>query len=279
MKVIVVADLHCGSTMGLWPDGIENEDAEGNKGVITLNPYQEWLQTCWWKMLDYMAGLPEKPVGVVNGDVIQGVLAKDGQLLTTRLDIQAAGAKKILEPFFEVCSEVWLLHGTCAHGGRASEWVTWVAKALGAVPVGKSERRIHWDVLLDVGGHLVHITHHVSATSLPFYEATAPLRDSYVLQAEYERQWGKLAPDVELNVRSHRHRTIYVYKPPSVRTVVTPCWQLKGEFAYKVATNSLSDIGYVEIDGDERGLLVEPHVFIPSPPRIYVAGTGGGGLA
>jgi hypothetical protein len=45
--VMVLSDLHVGSTVGLWPKDFTSN--EGN--LICQNKFQEWLWECWEDML------------------------------------------------------------------------------------------------------------------------------------------------------------------------------------------------------------------------------------
>lgn len=47
MIVTGLGDLHGGSTLGLWPPGMENEDG----AEIALNKFQCWLWQRWQDML------------------------------------------------------------------------------------------------------------------------------------------------------------------------------------------------------------------------------------
>lgn len=264
MIALIVGDLHVGSTMALWPQGAKLQDG----GEYTCNAFQTWLNDCWWSMLETALALPEKPIVIVNGDIIQGAHDRDGQLVTSRTDVQADAAYEALKPLREIAARMYMMHGTPWHGGAASRDVTALAKRLDVVPNPATKGPLWWELYLNMAGHVVHVTHHVSATSLPFYEATAPLRDFYVLTSELHRTYGKDAPAVELDVRSHRHRCIHVHKPPHVNVLVVPAWQLKGEFAFKVASSSLPDIGYGLIEATPDGLIVKPVVF--QLPAVHV---------
>ncbi len=275
--VLEVADLHVGSSLGLFPPGLQK--AEG-KDVWALNPFQEWLWECWQTGLGEMqtrakawhrAHKGDKVWGVVLGDVIQGAHAKDGQVVSSRLDVQVRGAYEALKPFRKLVDELYILHGTAWHGGKVSEHVGTLAGWLEAKPEPTTGEPCWWELYLDVGGHLVHHTHHVAMTNLPFYEATAPLRDYYVLAAESTRSWGAEAPQVEMTVTAHRHRAILVHKPPHIQVMCLPCWQLRGEFAFKVAARSLPDIGYAEVWAQDGMLLARQRVFPLPKPHIEAA--------
>ena len=256
----VVSDLHVGSTLGLWPEGFPVEDG----GIYGLNVFQKYLNVCWWEMLAKVLALPEPPIVVVAGDLIQGAHDRDGQLVTDRSDIQAEAAYEVLKPLREACERMYILHGTSFHGGKSSQHVGSTALRLEGVRQPQTGRPLWWELFLDMDGAVIHFTHHIGATNIPMYEASVPLRANYVLQADLLRNYGAEAPQICLDVRGHRHRCIYVYKPPSVRSLTLPCWQLKGEFGFKVAADTLPDIGYAVIERTLTDLNVNP-VLYPLP--------------
>jgi len=91
-----------------------------------------------------------------------------------------------------------------------------------------------------VGRALVHFAHHIGTTGSQAYEATAVCRELVESFSEAAR-WRNEAPDVI--VRSHRHRS-YEVRCPTGRGVgiglVTPGWQGKTPFAYRVAGGRMS---------------------------------------
>ena len=262
--ILAIADLHVGSTVGLWPETFPIEDG----GEARANKFQQGLLAWWWRMIEEAMELPKPPIVVVDGDVLQGANYRDGQLSTDRADIQADAAYELLKPLREICERMYILHGTAWHGGKASAHVTALARRLEAVPEAVTGRPLWWELYLEPpgGGPVIRFTHHISATSLPFYEATAPLRDYYVLNAELRRVYGEQARHVDMDVHAHRHRCIYVLKPPAVRVLTLPSWQLKNEFGHKVAANgALPDCGYVRIERDGGNINPVPSL-MPLPP-------------
>jgi hypothetical protein len=102
---------------------------------------------------------------------------------------------------------------------------------------------------------LVHLTHHIGTTGSAAHEASAVNAE---LTAEYVEaaRWGRQPPDFV--VRSHRHRSIAVdlnSHRGNAASLVTPAWQGKTPFTFKVPGARLSEpqIGGVLIrQGDEE---------------------------
>ena len=114
-----------------------------------------------------------------------------------------------------------------------------MARALHAIP-NEDGQHNRWELWLRVGGHLVHFLHHIGTTGSAAYEATAvhkELTESFVEAGRF----GKEPPQVV--VRSHRHRylkdEIYGDKGYYI-SVVTPAWQAKTPFTWKIPGARLS---------------------------------------
>jgi hypothetical protein len=114
---------------------------------------------------------------------------------------------------------------------------------------------------------VVHFTHHVSVSGVPWGEASAPLRDLHVLLGELARAYATRAPNVKLIVRAHRHRMIYVQAPPDIGALVLPGWQLRTSYVYKKASATLPQLGYAWIEWDGTDLVVKPRMFDIPPLR------------
>jgi hypothetical protein len=260
-RYVVLSDGHVGSTVGLWPG---SHPIEGG-GLYSCNEYQLWLAKCWEEMLAEVRAMRPRPVIIFNGDAIQGVNYKDGQLVTPNINIQVEAALKLYAPLRESASRWYQIRGTEWHEGKASEHVELLASRLGAEKDPASGQWSWWELYLDLepggGGPVAHFAHHVGMSSVPWYEATVPLRDALLELAELWRFYGENAPNVRMVVRSHRHRNIYVVAPPDIHVFVTPAWQLKTAFSYKKASSMLPQIGYVVVEWDGQEIVVKSRIF------------------
>jgi hypothetical protein len=260
-RIVVLSDLHVGSTVGLWP---EAHRVEGG-GEYSANVYQLWLLDCWREMLAEVASYKRpKPIVILNGDAIQGVNYRDGQLITNKIDIQVAAAKRLLAPLRKAAGTFYMVRGTEWHEGKSAEFVEGLAEALTCKPDPNTGQWSWWELYLSVDGPdspVIHAAHHIGTSSVPWYEATVPLRDMLMQIAELQRFYMKRAPNLRMVIRSHRHRFIYVNAPPDLHVFVTPSWQLKTAFAHKKASAMLPQIGYAVIEWDGQDLTVKPRVF------------------
>ena len=260
-RFIVLSDGHVGSTVGLWPG---SHPVEGG-GLYSCNQYQAWLHECWAAMLDEVRKFRPKPVVIYNGDPLQGINMRDGQLVTNNIASQVDAALAMYGPLRDLASRWYQVRGTEWHEGKAAEHIELLARQLGGEADSASGQYSWWELYLDAepsgGGPVMHFAHHVGCSSVPWYEATVPMRDTLMLLAELARFYGRRAPNVRMVVRSHRHRFIHVDAPPDLHVVVTPAWQLRGAFAYKKAASMLPQIGYVVIEWDGQDLVVKPRIF------------------
>ena len=265
--IVVLSDLHAGSTAGLWP---EAHKVEGG-GEYRCNIYQQWLAECWQAMLDEVGKLRPRPIVVVNGDAISGTSPRDGQLVSNNVAVQVSAAKRLLQPLRQMARKLYLIRGTEWHEGKAAEHLELLGMLLDTVPDPATGQSTWWEMYLrmeeDLDAPAIHFAHHVGTSSVPWYEATVPLRDSLLLVSELQRFHGKAAPNLRCVVRSHRHRFIHVDAPPDFQVVVTPAWQLKTAFAYKKATSMLPEIGWVLLDWDGTEFVVRSRIY-PLPELI-----------
>lgn len=270
-RIVVLSDGHVGSTVGLWPG---SHPIEGG-GEYAANKYQLWLHECWQEMLAEVASFRPKPIVVFNGDALQGVNYKDGQLITNKVDVQAMAALKVYQPLRKLAARWYQIRGTEWHEGKSSEHVELMARMLDATRDPASGQWSWWELYLDVerdgGGPVIHFAHHVGVSSVPWYEATVPLRDTLLQLAELWRFYGLRAPNLRMVVRSHRHRFIYVKAPPDIHVAVTPAWQLKTAFAYKKASSMLPEIGYLVLEWDGLDLVVRERIFELPDLHVEVA--------
>ena len=266
MLLVCVSDLHCGSANALWPDGMADDEGQ----PLPPNSIGRWLDERWWQMLDALMATNERLITVLVGDAIQGSHPdRDAQLMTSSLYVQCEAALKYLRPLREISDEMYMVHGTGWHEGAGGEHVRALAKQLDC---HKSDTGsyLYWQLYMRLGEHTAHFAHHIGASRVQAYEASAPLRDMYGLVGELYRKYGVNMPGVDLMIRAHRHRSVVVYKPPRFHIAVTPCWQLTGEYDNKVAPGSFADIGYLVVEETQRGLLARPEVFPLPLPRVEI---------
>lgn len=257
-NLIVFSDTHCGCRLGLCPPGpIPLDDG----GTYQASAFQLKMWAMWREFWDVW--VPEvtrkEPYDIVhNGDVIDGVHHNSTTQVSQNIEDQLRIADRVLRKEVERCrargGQYYHVRGTAAHVGQSSVWEEQLAARLGAKP-NKEGQHARYDLWKHVGGALVHLLHHVGTTSSAAHEASAVNAE---LTAEYveSARWGHRPPDFV--VRSHRHRSIAVDINSAkgyAAAIVTPGWQGKTPFAWKVAGARISEpqFGGIAIrQGDEE---------------------------
>jgi hypothetical protein len=196
---------------------------------------------------------------VFNGDAIDGVHHGSTTQISHNIGDQVALGRAILAPLVEKASTYYHIRGTEAHVGQSAEHEERLARELGARPNsdGQFARYELWKRLMGPKGPLIHFLHHVGSTGSSAYEATAVYKELVESYVEAGR-WGDEPP--QAIVRSHRHRYLKAEVGAGAGyafAVVTPAWQMKTPFAFKIpgARGSQPQIGGIVLKvGDEDGL-------------------------
>lgn len=264
-NLIVVSDTHCGCRVGLiHPDGISLDG--GGRYIPSDFQLKMWA---WWREF-WDVWVPEvtrgEPYDVVhNGDAIDGVHHHSTTQISHNLQDQQRIAEAALRPEVERCKAMggtyYHIRGTEAHVGQSGEYEERLARELGAKPNGDGQHA-RFDLWKHVGeptprvpAPLVHLLHHIGTTSSAAHESSAvnaELTATYVEAARWRRE------PADYIVRSHRHRSIAVDLNSAngyAAGIVTPAWQGKTPFTFKVPGARISEpqIGGIVIrQGDEE---------------------------
>lgn len=234
-NLVIVSDLHVGCRMGLchW-DGHEMDDGAVYKPSDLQRVMWGWWEEFWDEWVpDVTHG---EPFAVVcNGDCLDGVHHNAVSQWTHNLTYQRRAAVKILQPVLTRCQGMYYhIRGTEAHAGQSGQDEEAVAESLGAI-ANDVGQRARWELWIRIGRGLAHITHHIGTAGSMHYESTAVMRELTEAYVEAGR-WDDEPPD--WIVRSHRHRNVEVRVQTHkgfATAAVTPGWQLKTPFAYKIA--------------------------------------------
>ena len=254
-NIVVVSDLHCGCQLGLCPpDGMALDEG----GRVMPSPLQRKVWAMWESFWgDWVPNATRgEPFSVVfNGDAMDGRHHNATTQMSHNLKDQVALAHRILAPVVQACEgRYWHIRGTEAHVGPSAAEEEALAKMLGAIPNADGQYA-RWELWKRLGRHLVHFLHHIGSTGSQAYESTALMKEMVESFVETGR-WGDQPP--QIIVRSHRHRCLEL-RMPTVggygMAVVTPAWQLKTPFVYRIPGARLSQpqIGGVLLRlGDEE---------------------------
>jgi hypothetical protein len=253
-NVVVISDTHFGCRLGLCPpEGCSLDDGGDYHPSVEQKVVWGWWKEFWDSWVP-MVTKKEPFVLVHNGDVIEGVHHGATSQISHNIKDQRNLAVQVMEKVVNRAERYYSVRGTPAHVGQSSTEEEQVAEELGAAP-DKSGKHSRYELWLKFGDHLLHFLHHVGTTSSSAHEASAVNAE---LAAEFVEaaRWNEQPPAII--IRSHRHRCIEVRVPTQAgyaTAVVTPAWQLKTSFSWKVAGARLAppQIGGVVIRLDSEG--------------------------
>lgn len=255
---VVVSDLHVGCGMAIMPEG----GFTGDTGVhYQPSPLQEKLYDRWkngfWAWVNR-----ECPRGynvIVNGDLIDGVHHQAVTQWSHNLLDQRRACVNLLQPVREAAGRFIVVRGTESHVGQSGQHDEAIASVLGAER-SSSGTSSHWEVFLRFGGKLVHVAHHIGATTSPFAKSSA-LQRQIALSYVNSGRWGDEPP--VMFVRSHRHQCSWVGEPCShgiVTCVVTPAWQLKTPYVHRMSLMQEPEYGGIILFAGDNGVYHKPWV-------------------
>lgn len=264
-NLVTISDTHCGCRLALCPpEGIALDD--GGRYLPSTFQKKMWI---WWREF-WDQWVPEvcrgEPFDLVhNGDAIDGVHHNSTTQVSHNIGDQLAIADAVLRPVIEKCQKsggtYYHIRGTEAHVGQSATHEEQLAKQLGAKPNAEGQYA-RYDLWKRVGtptkrvpAPLVHLLHHIGTTGSAAHESSAVNAEMSAMYNQAGR-WGQQPPDYI--VRSHRHRSIAVDMDSArgrAAAIVTPAWQGKSPFAWKIPGARVSEpqIGGIVIrQGDEE---------------------------
>ncbi len=270
-NLVVVSDLHCGCQLGLCPLSISLDEG----GMYVGSDLQEDILDKWgifWNEFVPTATKGEPYAVVCNGDAIDGVHHRAVTQISHNMTDQHKIAVAMLKPIVELCEgRYYHIRGTEAHAGSSGQDEEQLACALGALPDADG-RRARWELWLEVGVGLVHLSHHIGTAGSLAYETSAVHKELEQALVEAAR-WGNRAPDVI--VRSHRHRNVEtrIQTQNGFATCCTTAgWQVKTPFSYKITggRQSLPQIGGTIIRSDGTDIYTLHRLWNLARPKTEV---------
>lgn len=273
-NIIVISDTHCGCQLGLCPPVA---DLDGG-GTYEHSKLQKKVWGWWehfWEEWVPMVTKNEPYIIVHNGDAIDGTHHGSKTQITHNIKDQVRIAMQVLSPVVNSknCAGYYHIRGTEAHVGKSAESEEGLASALGAVP-DDEKNHARWELWMKMNGSLIHFSHHIGTTQSANYESTAVYKEFIEALTDAGR-WKKQPPDVV--VRSHRHRAFETRVATAGGygiSLVTPAWQLKTPFVYKLpmGRSSMPQIGGVCIrHGGQDAIYTRSKVWnIERPKEVEV---------
>lgn len=230
-NAIFISDTHFGCKLALCPPSIMLDEG----GTYSISRFQQAILDCWnsfWDEWVPRVTRGEQFILVLNGDGMDSRHHKSTTQISHNLSDQQKIAYEMLAPKVDKSAAFYYIRGTEAHTGPSGENEEKLARRLGAEldETGNSSR---YELYLNVGNCLVHVTHHIGVTGSMAYETTALMKEFAEVTSESAR-WNKKTPNIV--VRSHRHRHSEV-RVPTANTYgycfTTAGWQLKTPFVFR----------------------------------------------
>ena len=275
-NLIVVSDLHAGCQLGLYPASGFMLDSGGS--YLPSVPQQKvWaMWNYFWDKWVPMVCRGEPYAVVVNGDALDGVHHNSVTQITHNLADQGKIAEAILKPIVKKCGgRYYHIRGTEAHVGSSGMQEETLAKSLKAIP-DESGNYARWELWIEVGKGLVHLTHHIGHSGSMAYETSAVQKELEQAFVEAAR-WGDRPPDVI--VRSHRHRNIETRiraRNGFATACVTAGWQLRTPFAWRIAGGRMTQpqIGGTLVRYGDEDMYTRHQVWDIERTKVEIATRG-----
>lgn len=264
--IAIHSDLHVGSSVAVCP--LKWNLLEG--GTFRASPGQRILHRQWVKSAKNVRTLlnegdqRKRLVIVINGEPIDGDHHESHQLITKVKTEQLEMAISLLDEWLQIVEYnpqsgdcIYLVRGTSAH--EKGEHLNVIGRDFDGVvpyrkdssPTTKDGRYYHDKLRRRVNGKLFDIAHHGFGVGSKAWLKSNTIR--WWLISMYFEALEEGMPIPDYVIRSHNH--VYTFdRYKDMWGCVTPSWQLKTNFGYKVAANNhLNTIGMIYFDVLESG--------------------------
>lgn len=255
--LVVVSDLHCGSTVGLMPP--EAKTVTGNVIGFGDNACQKWLWERWVDAGEFVKRVcGDDPYALaINGDAIDGNHHGTKEIVSPEEEDHIRMAIEVLGDLSKGACKRFVSEGTEVH---TKSWEKYLAQAINA-ETGSTKGK--W--FFEIAGCLVDMTHHMTTTSRTYLEATQLSILMGNCRATAERSGHKSA---KVFLRGHRHCGGY-YSDGNGLVVVTGAWQWLTRYGKKVVPDAVCAPSIVVLDwrNKENGELPSVHEKTYNPPQ------------
>lgn len=250
-RVLVLADLHCGSGVGLAPPEYWRDK---------FRPFQEPL---WNWYAEEIKSLGPVDLLVVNGDAVDGEgRAETLDHLTTdteeQADIAAACIKRVK------AKKILMTYGTPFHTAGSYSYENLVAKTLDA-PIADTQ-------FVSVNGRRFSFRHVVGASGTPYTQGTQAYKEA--VRDMFQAVDNEAEP-AEYIIRSHVHNC-FVAASPERTAITTPCLEIPVSVFGRRCRAWRYHVGFLEFVVSQDGLVwydIGAHI-MPlklTRPREYIA--------
>ena len=260
-KIVVVSDLHCGSTVGLLPPKFMT--LEGNE--VGQNKIQKRLWDAWYDLwndwVPWAVDGHEFAV-VINGDLVEGLHHKTTEIVSPEFGDHVRAAQQALVPMTKLApSKIFLTEGTECHTKNTEHDL---GNAVGAVQDEETGKFCFPRLDLDVSGARCSFFHHVVATSRSYLEGSGLSITLGNERAEAARA-GLPIPVVLGMAHRHRHG---IFNDGQGIAFTTGAFQALTRHGRKVVPSAVPSPSCVVLDWSETGFDHIPQVY----EKVYTPG-------
>jgi len=258
MKTLaVISDTHTNSIVGLSKPEIKLDDGS----VVSSSIPRRWL---FWTFNEILLEIDKRKkgelYGLLNGDAIELDAKKRNptELITQNQERAVEMGVEVFEPFFQMCTGVYVMRGTQAHTGEQAQAEEALAQNFdNTIRNDETGRASWWHLPLVFDGVLMDICHHPrgGGTGRPMNSQNGIDRiasDTLFLYANN----GDVAP--HLVVRSHLHGYRDSGNAFRTRAIITPAMSLLTSFTHRIGINFSEDVGVVLIHCHNGEYEIEP---------------------
>lgn len=238
-QFVWVSDLHVGSTVALSPKKFLLP--EGN--YFKPNKLQRFINSFWDEFWKRRWALKIPTVICFGGEAIDANHHNTPQIWTDDETVMAAAASDVLSPVTKRASRCFWVGGTAAHSGGLSRWDRLVMEKLEVPTLSASQ--VEYRDRAVISGVTFDLAHHGPSISKKVWLTENGVRayaKNIILGCLAHR---RSPPDViirgHVHVQNKQEVSLGEY---TTRIAISPSWQLKTEYAYRVdSENDISDIG------------------------------------
>jgi hypothetical protein len=254
-QIVVISDLHCGSTLGLCgPEVILDDGGKYLPNELQIESYSYWKKAFWPFVWAKAKKENRKTVVICNAETVDGSHHGTNQIWSNQVSDQIAVAVELIDEVTVQADARLFTRGTPAHVGESGSADEAVAQILKATrPDGKKVGPYSsYHLRLNIGGVNLDVCHHgpntgsrmwLKGNGARSYARTIVL-DALVLNRK--------PPDVIIRSHYHQklHETLHEYGY-TTEMLVTPAWQWMSNYATRVVSyEQISDIGGLVISID-----------------------------
>lgn len=259
--VACIADLHSGSSTALFPPDIRYfKHGNHTPSAMQKDMFEHWM-ACAKELKDARRG--KKLIVVIDGDAVDGNHHGTPQLVTMLpneqidLHIELMKAFLIEAGFKYGADELYYVTGTETHVDETEDEI---GRRMQAIPNGRVHA--HDELKIEVNEQRLWFTHQGPGTGRGANQGNALrnwLRDLF----EECKQENLTPPDVV--VTGHVHKPYYSAHVGridgdyhTVHGMITPSWQGKTRYGYKVAALQTNKIGMQWFGVTKDGYITQP---------------------